>query len=89
MRKEEAEELKDEVWHAVCRKGIPINVRVGGNLEAADWVMGLMNEYFPIDEPMGTVQGVDYDNCPKCNGIIGQSAFYCKRCGAYIRQRKD
>ena len=30
MRKEEAETLKDEIWHAVNRKGIPINVRVGG-----------------------------------------------------------
>lgn len=89
MRKEEAEALKDEIWHAVCKKGVPINVRVGGNLEAADWIMGIMNDYFQVDEPMGTIHGVDYDHCPNCNGIIGQSAYYCKRCGAYIRLVKD
>ena len=86
MRKEEAENLKDEIWHAVNRKGIPIDVRTGANIEAADWVMDLMNKYFQIDEPLGVVQGVDYDHCPNCNGIIGNSAYFCKKCGAYIRE---
>ena len=27
MRQIEAENLKDEIWHAICRKGMPINVR--------------------------------------------------------------
>ena len=86
MRKEEAVNLKDEIWHAVNRKGIPINVRVGGNLEAADWVMELMEKHFQIDEPLGVVSGTDYDYCPKCNGVIGQRACFCKLCGTYVRQ---
>ena len=86
MKREEAEKLKDEIWHAVNRKGISINVRVGGNLEAADWVMELMEKHFQIDEPMGVITGTDYDHCPKCNAVVGQSAYYCKKCGCYLRE---
>ena len=86
MKQKEAEALKDEIWHAVCRKGIPINVRTGANIEAADWVMDLMNKYFKIDEPLGIIQGVDYDHCPTCNAVVGQSAYYCKKCGCYLRE---
>ena len=82
MRKEEAVNLKDEIWHVVNRKGIPINVRVGGNLEAADWVMELMEKHFQIDEPMGVITGTDYDHCPRCNAVVGQSAYYCKSVAA-------
>lgn len=86
MRAEEAEKLKDEIWHAANRKGIPINVRVGANLEAADWIMGVLEKHIQVDEPLGVVEGNDYDRCPVCSGIIGQSAYFCKKCGAYVRQ---
>ena len=89
MRAKEAEELKDEIWHAICKKGVPIDVRTGMNMDAADWFKKLMEKYINIDEPLGTIQGTDYEHCPVCNGIIGQSAYYCKHCGAYIRQRRD
>lgn len=36
MKTQEAEELKDEIWHTICKKGIPINVRTGGNMDVAD-----------------------------------------------------
>ena len=86
MRKDEAEKIEDEIWRAVCRKGIPINVRVGGNLEAADWVIGLLEDHIQEDEPMGIIQGTDYDHCPACNAVVGQSAYYCKKCGCYLRE---
>jgi len=86
MRQKEAEELKDEVWHEICKKGMPINVRTGQNMDAADWVKEVLEKHIKIDEPIGVVQGADYDHCPICNGIVGQSAYYCKLCGAKIRE---
>ena len=86
MRAQEAEELMDEVWHAICKKGLPINVRTGQNMDAADWVKGVLEKQISIDEPIGVVQGTDYDHCPRCNAVVGQSAFYCKRCGAWLRE---
>lgn len=86
MRAQEAEELLDEVWHAICKKGLPINVRTGQNMDAADWVKEVLEKHIRIDEPLGVTQGQDYDHCPRCNGIVGQSAYYCKLCGAKIRE---
>ncbi len=86
MRQKEAEELKNEIWHTICEKGIPINVRTGQNMDAADWVKEVLEEHIKIDEPIGVVQGADYDHCPACNAVVGQSAFHCKRCGAWLRE---
>lgn len=86
MRQIEAENLKDEIWHAICRKGLPINVRTGQNMDAADWVKEVLEKHIKIDEPIGVVQGTDYDHCPTCNAVVGQSAFYCKRCGSWLRE---
>lgn len=86
MREKEAEELKDDIWHAICKKGIPINVRTGQNMDAADWVKDILEQYIVVDEPMGIVQGVDYDHCPTCNAVVGQSAYYCKKCGCWLRE---
>ena len=89
MKAKEAEELKDEIWHAICKCGMPINVRTGQNMDAADWVKDLMEKYIQVDEPLGVIHGIDYDHCPACNGIIGQSAYYCKRCGAWVRETRN
>ena len=89
MKAKEAEELKDEIWHAICKRGMPINVRTGQNMDAADWVKDLMEKYIQVDEPMGVITGTDYDYCPKCNGVIGQRACFCKLCGAYVRQVRE
>lgn len=86
MRAQEAEELMDEVWHAICKKGLPINVRTGQNMDAADWAKGVLEKQIKIDEPIGVMQGTDYDHCPRCNAVVGQSAYYCKRCGAWLRE---
>ena len=40
MRAQEAEELMDDVWHDICRHGLPINARMGQNMETADQVKG-------------------------------------------------
>ena len=85
MRQEEAEQLIKDVWHQVTEKGMPINARVG-NIDAAEWIKGVLTDNIHIDKPIGVNQGTDFDHCPRCNGIIGQSAFYCKRCGAMIRE---
>ena len=88
MKQTEATELMDKVYSHICKKGIPINVRNGGNLEAADWLREVLKKCIKIDEPLGVTQGIDYDHCPACGGIIGQSAYYCKHCGAYLRMIK-
>lgn len=89
MRQKEAEKLKDEIWHAVCKKGIPINVRTGMNTDAADWVKDLLDKHIEIDEPLGVVGDSDYERCPICSGIIGQSAYFCKKCGAWVRMVRE
>ena len=86
MRAQEAEELMDEVWHDICRHGLPINARMGQNMDAADWAKEVLEKHIKIDEPIGVVQGADYDHCPTCNAVVGQSAFYCKRCGSWLRE---
>lgn len=87
MRQKEAEELKDEIWHTIYKKGMPINVRTGGNMDAADWVKDIVGKHIRVDEPLGVVRGYDYDNCPNCNSVVGQSAYYCKICGSYLREK--
>ena len=89
MRSKEAEELMDEVWHTLCKKGVPINVRTGQNMDAADWFKELLSKHINIDEPRGVIPGSDYERCPKCNHTIGQSAYFCKHCGAYLRMVVD
>lgn len=86
MRNKEAEELMDEVWHTLCKKGVPINVRTGQNMDAADWFKDLLRKHINIDEPRGVIQGTDYDHCPRCGGVVGSSGFYCKYCGTWLRE---
>lgn len=85
MRKNEADELLDSIWHELCRKGMPINIRKGTDMDIADYVKAIVEEHITIDKPLGTVMGYDYDACPNCGGMIGTTAKFCKRCGAYIR----
>lgn len=85
MRNREKAELIAEVTRKIRKKGIPINVRTGGNEEAAEYFRELLQETIRIDEPLGVLMGVDYDYCPICSGIVGTSAYYCKKCGAYLR----
>jgi len=86
MRKEEAQILRHDIQKLIEKKGMPINIRNGGNLIIADWVCQIFDKSVQIDEPLGVIQGNDYDHCPRCNGIVGQSAYYCKLCGAKIRE---
>lgn len=86
MKKNEYDKLKNDIFEHVKKKGMPINVRTGDDVNAACWVLNLLDKFVEIDEPLGTVAGTDYNMCPKCQGIIGVYAHYCKRCGAYIRE---
>lgn len=89
MKHEEADQLQDELWNRIQKKGMPINVRNGSNEDAANWINdtidSIIEKYY--DEPLGTVRMAGYDGCPKCMGIIGLSAYYCKACGAWIREK--
>lgn len=89
MKQTEKDKLIEAVRKKVQKNGIPINVRTGGNTEAAEWAVKVLEKCIEIDEPLGVIQGYDYDHCPKCNSTIGQSAYYCKRCGSYLRYSKD
>ena len=90
MKHEEADRLQEEIRERIRKKGIPINVRTGGNDDAADWIDDLIDSIIEkyYDEPLGTVRFAGYDGCPKCMGIIGISAYYCKKCGAWIKEVK-
>ena len=87
MNKQEAEKLMDDVWHKICKKGMPINVQTGTNMDVADWTKGILEKCIKIDEPVGVKMGIEYDICPECGGVVGCSAYYCKKCGAWIRAR--
>lgn len=89
MKKEEAQILRYDIARLIETKGMPINVRDGGNLIVSNWFCTkVFDKAVQIDEPLGTVPGQEYEHCPVCNGIIGNSAFFCKKCGAYIREVK-
>ena len=89
MKSQEKQETIERITTKVKKRGVPINVRTGGNVEAAEWVGKLLEELLEIDEPLGTVELHDYTACPKCGGGIGQSAYWCKHCGAYLRYKPE
>ena len=86
MRAQEAQELFEDIEGWFMKHGLPINIRDGINEEVAKHILKVIKPFVHIDEPLGVIQGNDYDHCPRCNGIVGQSAYYCKLCGAKIRE---
>lgn len=85
MRAEEKKEAIKRIQERILKHGIPMDAKTWDDNLAA-YIGKMLEEELQEDEPLGTVQGTDFDHCPRCNGIIGQSAFYCKRCGAMIRE---
>lgn len=85
MKPTEARQLLDDLQEHFIKKGLPINIRKGTDEEITNHILKIVEMHIHEDEPLGTTQGVDFDHCPKCWGIIGQSAYYCKTCGAWIR----
>ncbi len=86
MRAPEAQELLEDIEDWFMKHGLPINIRDGSNEEVTKHMLKVIKPFVHIDEPLGVIQGIDYDHCPICNGIVGQSAYYCKLCGAKIRE---
>lgn len=86
MKAKEKNKVIDLITNKAKKRGLPINVRTGNNEELAEWLKGLLEELLPVDEPLGVKMGMEYDFCPACGGTIGQSAYYCKTCGAMIRE---
>lgn len=85
MKQGEKDKLLQDIWERIYTKGMPVNVRNGVNSDIADYLQDIVDDYAHVDEPLGTVTGYEYDACPKCGGMIGTTAKYCKRCGAFIR----
>lgn len=85
MRAKEKQETIARIVKRIQKKGVPIDAR-NSDERMALYLERILNEELREDEPLGIIQGTDFDHCPRCNGIIGQSAFYCKRCGAMIRE---
>ena len=86
MRAKEKSEVIKLIIEKVRKRGIPVNVRNGGNEDAAEWTEKLLEELLPVDEPRGVVQGVDYDHCPECGRVVGSSGYFCKYCGTYLKE---
>lgn len=86
MRAPEAQELLEDIEDWFMKNGLPINIRDGSNEEVTKHMLKIMKSMIHIDEPIGTEPGPIYDFCPRCHGVIGESAYYCKKCGAYIRE---
>lgn len=87
MKKEEAQVLRHDMAKLIEHKGIPINIRNGSNTDAAEWITGIFDKCVQIDEPLGVIVGIEYDECPSCRHVVGFSALYCKHCGALIREK--
>ena len=85
MKQTEKETLLQTVWQKIEKRGIPINVRTGGNIEAAEWVKKLLDECAEVDTPSGVIEPEGKDKCPVCKHTIGTSGFYCKYCGNQLR----
>ena len=85
MKQTEKETLLQTVWQKIEKRGIPINVRTGGNIEAAEWVKKLLDECAEVDIPSGVIETEGKDKCPVCKHTIGTSRFYCKYCGNQLR----
>lgn len=86
MRRSERERLVSNIQDHLLKNGMPINVRNGSNEEVAGWVTEVLAKFTEEDKPLGVVMSYYYDLCPKCGGVVGSSAYYCKQCGCYIRE---
>ena len=86
MKEAEYKKLVDGIYDTIGEKGIPIDVRHGDDGKMATYIVKLIRKHVDIDEPLGVTRSGGYDYCPKCDGMIGQSAFYCKHCGAWLRE---
>ena len=86
MREKEKTETITRITTKVKKRGIPINVRTGGNEDAAEWVGKLLEELLENDEPSGTIEVDGRDRCPACRKMVGISGFYCKWCGSQLRE---
>ena len=84
MRLREKTEAIQNITDRIKIKGVPIDCR-DSDEKLAKYIKRVLDEELKEDYPLGVIHGTEYDHCPKCNGIIGSSAYYCKRCGAYIR----
>ena len=87
MRQEEAAKLNDEIYAEVCEKGVPIDIRTGSHVAAADWIRKLLTKHIKIDTPIGVIDDIEYDFCPNCRHVVGAAALYCKHCGSMIREK--
>jgi len=85
MKQGEKDKLLQDIWERIYTKGMPVNVRNGVNSDIADYLQDIVDDYAHVDEPVGVLAMNDYDACPKCFGVIGNYAKYCKKCGAFIR----
>lgn len=65
--------------------GIPVNIRYGTSQEVIAWMESITEGLKPKEEASGTINLNGMEVCPACHAVIGQSAYYCKRCGRKIR----
>lgn len=85
MKQTEKDKLIETVRKKVQKVGIPINVRTGENVEAAEWFKKLLEECAEVDTPSGVIETEGKDKCPVCKHTVGTSGFYCKYCGNQLR----
>lgn len=87
MKKAEADKLLDDVTRHFSKRGLPINIRDATDTKVAEFMRGVISGLIVLDEPLGVEQGYDYDLCPKCGSVAGSRSYYCKMCGAYLREK--
>lgn len=81
-------EIKDEVWgYDIPSPTVPEYREHHQQIqELMKFVKKKINKWEAKNEPIGVITGGEYDCCPKCKSIVGSSAHYCKKCGAYLRE---
>ena len=89
MRTKEKAETITRIKDKIRKRGMPINIQTGSNKDAAEWFGKLLEELLLEDEPLGVVDKDDYTACPECGSAVGISAYWCKKCGAYLRYKPE
>ena len=85
---QDLKEIKDELWgYDIPSPSVPEYREHHQQIQALmKYVKGKIDKWEAKNEPIGVITGGEYDCCPKCKSIVGSSAHYCKKCGAYLRE---
>lgn len=91
MTKRDKKELM-QAYRDRIKLGIPIDICTAAKAEQKEWlvskILEAVDKTMEEQEPLGVIRTGNYDTCPSCGGTVGNSAYFCKKCGEYIREAR-